>query len=94
MLVFLHWLQLQALAKQATSTSIIKFKATVNFNGEELLDAEPLISTRFVYQVETLLLDRGSIMHAGFITITEAISENWVNTSNKRICAIPALFTK
>ena len=29
-----------------------RFKATVNFNGEELLDAEPLISTRFVYQVE------------------------------------------
>ena len=25
-----------------------RFKATVNFNGEELLDAEPLISTRFV----------------------------------------------
>ena len=29
-----------------------RFKTTVNFNGEELLDAEPLISTRFVYQVE------------------------------------------
>ena len=33
-------------------------------------------------------------MHAGFITITEAISENWVNTSNKHICDTPALFTK
>ena len=30
----------------------LRFKATVNFNGEELLDSEPLISTSFVYQVE------------------------------------------
>ena len=29
-----------------------RFKATINFNGEKLLDVEPLISTRFVYQVE------------------------------------------
>ena len=29
-----------------------RFKAIVKFHGEELLDVEPLISTRFVYQVE------------------------------------------
>ena len=29
-----------------------RFKATINFDGEELLDAEALISTRFVYPAE------------------------------------------
>ena len=30
----------------------LRFKATVNFDGEELLDAKALISTRSVYQAE------------------------------------------